>query len=672
MSGADRIMQVMLVRENGTTAQVTEPHYVFWRTHSTVFESLTAYSGERYNLSSAATPRSVWGSRVTADFFATFGVDVALGPGFSGRDSGEVVLSHGLWRDSFAADETIVGTRITLDSSSFTVVGVAAAVPRQPPLYQELWTPLEIDPDSREFAAILQVAGRLRHGVGREEAQAEMAVVQERLLAAAGAAGGGAGVLIRPIQDFLYGSRRATLILLLVAGGFVLLLASANVANLQLSRAAKRTREIAIRRALGASVSQTLKPLVVETLLLATLGALAGIALAFAIVRWLWWSQPSIVVDAPGIGVDLRVVGFAVAVSLGASLLACVAPALESARVDPSRALGGRSSTGGTRRLRWSHPSLIVGEVAVTLWAVMMAILLLESYGNVSAVDPGFDAADVLTIELPLTRNDDGEPATLAGLSAVLLPRLRGLPGVASVSTTTSLPLESGDFLSYAMSGADEDEALALAQFRGVSPDFFRTMGIRIVRGRAFAESDGPNTAPVAIVGELAALRHWPGRDPIGERVTVFPGSRYGEAFTRTIVGVANDVHELGLAEREAWESLYVPINQIALPLAKPIFDGGVGLLVRSEAGSSPLVEAVRREIREYDRSQPVGEVRTMDDVVRRSAAPYRFRTTVVVGFAALALLLAAVGIYGWFRCWPKRGAASSRSGERWGPPASG
>ena len=213
-------------------------------------------------------------------------------------------------------------------------------------------------------------------------------------------------MLLRPIQDFLYGPRRATLTLLLIAGGFVLLLASANLANLQLSRAAKRTREIAIRRALGASVSQTLKPLVVETLLLATAGALAGIALAFAIVRWLWWSQPSIVVDAPRIGVDLRVAGFAVALSLGASLLACVAPAHESARVDPSRALSARSSSGATRWLRWSRPSLIVGEVALTLWAVMMAILLLESYDNVSTVDPGFDAAEVLTIELPLTRKE--------------------------------------------------------------------------------------------------------------------------------------------------------------------------------------------------------------------------------------------------------------------------
>lgn len=428
LTGVDRIVQVMLVRPDGPTPQVSEPHYVFWRTHSSVFESLTAYFNERYNLSGASTPRSVWGSRVTPEYFTTFGVDLALGPGFSGRDTRQVVLSHGLWREAFAADETIVGRGIQLDSSSFTVVGVAAAVPRQPPLYQELWTPLEIDPDSRELASVLRVVGRIRQGIGRGEAQAELAVVQERLLETAGAEGAGAGVLLRPIQDFLYGSRRATLILLLVAGSFVLLLASANVANLQLSRVSKRTREIAIRRALGASVARTLGPLVAETLLIGTVGALLGIALALAIVRWLWWSQPSIVVDAPSIGVDLRVAGFAVAVSLGASLLACLAPALESARVDPSRALSARSSTGSSPWLRWSRPALIAGEVAVTLWAVLMAIVLLESYDNVSTVDPGFEAANVVTLELPLTRKASGEPESLAGLMAVCCRGCAGFP----------------------------------------------------------------------------------------------------------------------------------------------------------------------------------------------------------------------------------------------------
>jgi len=640
--------------DQASRSYVTEAHFVHLKANARAFEAIAAHRDRDYNLAGSTTPQWVTGSRVTTGFFQTLGVRMLYGPGFSGNqdpDAREVVLSHGLWRDSFGADSRLVGGQITLDSTSYTVVGVAAPMPRLPPLHQQLWTPLHIDPSDPLRASDIRILGRLSRGVTRLEAETELAVVHKRLLVLAGVPDFKESVSLKPVQESLYGRRRPTLHLLLATAGFILLLASANVANFQLSRVVQRNREIAIRRALGAGRWRTLQPLVMETLLLTSIGTVVGLGLAFLGTRWLLRTQPSILKEAPEIGIDLRVAAFAVAISLAAALIGGLAPVLEALRVDPSGGLAGRSVDGAAQRLRWMRPALVTGEISVTLWTVVMAILLLQSYAGLMSVNPGFEAENVLTVELPLTKTAEGAPRDLQALRAGLLPRLGGLPGVTSVSASTTLPLEGGHYLTYELvdvaSADGAEKGLLLAQFRAVSPGFFGTLGIPILRGRDFTDADDLAAVPVVLINETAARRHWAGADPIGRRIEVFPDSQYGEPFARTVIGVVGDVRELGLAEVEPWESLYVPLVQVALPLAEPIFSGPVLVMLKSAMDPHDLTEQVRAQTRSHDAAQPIGRFRTMEEIRRQSAAPHGFRTIVVGSFALFTLFLAVVGIYG-------------------------
>ena len=657
----DRIVRLELIYpDGGSHPYVSEPHFVFWRRNSSVFESLAASSpGVTYNLTGQDAARSVRGSKVTKCFFATSGLELMLGNGFSGEDPGsaldEAVLSYDLWESEFGADPAVLGRRVTLDRRSFTIVGVASPRPSVPHLDSKLWTPLHVDESSRERANIFSVTGRLKAGVGLEQAQAEMNLVQAQLLGLAGAPEDAERVWVRSLQESLYGSQRPTLIMLLSIAGFILLLACANVTNLQLSRLASRNREIAIRAALGGSVYRTLRPLAFETILVTLAGGSLGVGLSVLGTYWLSRSSPDILASTPPLKiVDVRVLIFAFLIASLAAILGGLDPALQAKKVDLRNALTHRSagSTAATKG-SWIRHALVTSEITLTLLAVLTATLLLKSYVGLSEVDPGFDPTHVVTVELPLSKTDSGEPRNLDSLRYELFPKIEGLPGVASVGASTALPVESSDYLYYNVVDDDSlDGSLgdgALAQFRAISPKFFETLGIPLVRGRAFGASDGAEAPKVVIINETAARRRWANADPIGRQIKVFPGSQFGEPFPRTVVGVVGNVSELALAEAYDWESLYVPLAQLALPLARPIFDQPLLIVVKSETDPGPLMRLVSQTIRDYNPEQPIARARLMDEVIRDSMAPQEFRTTVTSGFAALALLLAIVGVYGVF-----------------------
>jgi len=460
------------------------------------------------------------------------------------------------------------------------------------------------------------------------------------------------GVSVRTFQEFRYGSRKPTLLLLLSASGFVLLLACTNVSNLQLSRMATRTREIAIRQTLGASTARLLRPLVVETLLLVSAGATLGTLFSLLINRWLVASAPAILASAPALEIDGRVLSFVVGAAILAAFLSVIFPAFQAAGTGAGGSLRERSGALPARATgRISRQVLVVAEIAVTLLAVLTATLLIKSYGLLGTVDPGFEPNNVIAMELAGSSSGDPNPVDLQALIDELLPLLEALPGVNSVGASTSLPVESLTVLPY----IDADryvlgpgrEGQAAAQYRGINTTYLETMGIPLLRGRRFTAGDRDGSPGVVLISESAATRHWPNEDPIGKRVSIFPDSIYaGEP--RTVVGIVGDVSELALGESRRWDSLYVPLTQMPGPLGKQLL-GQVFVVLKSDAEPLTLVPAMKERIWSLNAAQPIRRVRSMDEVLRQSLKSEEFNTVAASGFAVLSLILGGVGIYGVF-----------------------
>jgi predicted permease len=456
-------------------------------------------------------------------------------------------------------------------------------------------------------------------------------------------------VSLRPFQEFRYGDRRTTLLLLLSASGFVFLLACTNVASLQLSRMATRTRDIAIRQTLGANTVRLLRPLLLETLLLASVGATLGLFLSVLLNRWLVASTPAILSSAPVLEIDVRVLGFVLGTTLLAAILTGVSPALQARRTSAGESLRAHSSAASAAATgRLSRGVLVASEVALTLIAVLTATLLIRSFGLLGTVDPGFNPANVIALELSSSGSGPAPQRDLKALSYELQPELEGLPGVRSVGATTSLPIESRAVLPY----IDADryvpgpsrEGQAAAQFRGINPTYLETMGIPLLRGRGFTNADAEGSPGVVLINETAAKRHWRNEDPIGRRVSVFPDSVYAGP-PLTVVGIVGDVSELALGESRRWDSLYVPLAQLNGPLARQVAEQ-VFVVVKSEVDPQSLVSPVRAQIWRHNAAQPIRRVTSMEEVMGHSLAPHEFRAVVTSGFALLALILAGVGIY--------------------------
>jgi putative ABC transport system permease protein len=642
---ADRLVWVAGNIRGGTSrASVSPPDYLDYRAQNTVFEEFATSTSVPFpvNLTGAGEPERLTGSLVTANYFRAFGVEPALGRVFDAEEERAApapvaVLSDGFWKRRLGGDPSVVGKTLTLDGKAVTVVGVA------PPSFQypagtELWLPLDFDqPDMKiRPAHFLRPIGLLKPGVTIEQARAETDLIAGRLEEQYPDSNKGWSLTLVPLQEQVVGGVRTSLWVLLGAVGFVLLIACANVSNLTLARAAGRHRELALRTALGASRWRVVRQQLTESLLLGVAGGGLGLLLAVWGVDALTALGAGDIPRTREIGVDGRVLAFTAALSVLTGLAFGLLPALRASRPNLNEVLkdAGRG-TSGPRRGR-VRAALVVSEIALALTLLVGAGLLVKSFVGLLRVNPGFDPAHVLTLRIDLARARYAKPGQAAAFFGELQRRVAALPGVEAAGMVSELPLsgQPNDLYFYVAGRPPQTaEQKVTADFRRVNHDYFRAMRIPLLRGRTFTEQEVTSDAKVLVINETLAREFFPDEDPLGKRLVTGMGAP--EEFE--IVGVVADVRHRSL-EGDVYQMMYLPSLRV----------GRTNLVVRT---SSPdpltLANAVRGEVAAIDRDQPVSAVMTMEEVVSGSVAQQRFRTLLLAAFAAVALLLAGVGIYG-------------------------
>jgi putative ABC transport system permease protein len=640
---------------------VSPPDFADWREQNGVFEHISAFRTWFYRLSGGGDPEQVWGVRTSASFFELLGVEPQTGRTFlpeeeqPGRDQ-VVIISHGLWERRFGADPGLIGHAITIDDRPFTVIGI---LPGDFDLFgrkraYDIWMPFDFERgQSRRDDYSVLVFARLKAGVKLDQAQVEMNAIAEGLERQYPETNQNRGVKVITLQENQALSLRPALLILLAAVGFVLLIACANVANLLLAREVTRQRESAVRMALGASQGRLIRQLLTESVLLASLGGASGLMLASWGLDLLRAALPAGVDEIPRadwIRIDPMVLGFTLLISLLTGVVFGLAPAVVS-RPNLNEALkDGRKSLAGSGRGRRLRDSLVVTEVALATVLLLGAGLMLRSFDKLTAVEPGFDPENLLTMQvwLPESKYTDGKK--IAAFYQQTLERIREVPGVRSASGINFLPLSGwGDMTGFAIEGraAPPPGQELVAEYRVIDSDYFRVMGIPLLKGRPFDEHDREEAHGVALINEAMARRYWPGDDPLGKRIRPdFPETRTpwrpiaGKAWL-TVVGVAGDVKEvkeLGHID-ETLPEFYLPYPQNPSALMR--------LVVRTDAEPMSLVPALRRGLLDVDKDQPFTEIKSMKQFISESVFRSRFNTILLGVFAAVALLLAVVGIYG-------------------------
>jgi len=647
--------RLAVVLHRGTRA-VAPANFLDWRREATAFERMGAAEYWEPNLSGGDRPERVLGLRVTADVLPMMGVPALVGrvfaPGEDERGREHVaVLSYSLWQRRFAGNPSVVGQGVRLDGEAYTVVGVMPRGFEFPPFWAtgaQLWAPLPLgERAASRTGQSLRVFARLASGTSLAQARAQMETLTARLEKEY--PGTNREVTVRALDDIVVGDVRPALLVLLGAVGFVLLIACANVAHMLLARAAVRHKEVALRAALGASRARVVRQLLTESLLLAAVGGAAGLALAAAGLRALIAISPANLPRLETAGLDLRVLAVTALVSLFTGIAFGLVPALQSSRFDLSASLreGERGSTSGTGRHRLRR--LLMGsEMALALVLLIGAGLMIRTFAALRAFDPGFRTGHLLTAVLSLTGARAEAPAQRLNFYREVLESVRAQPGVVSASAINHLPL-AGDVwgFSFHVEGQPREapgEAPSAA-YRVVLPRYFETMGLPLVRGRDFTEADNRGAPGTIIVNQWLADRYWPGMDPVGKRVTLDDPDQ--KPVWLTVVGVARN------AARHDWAA--APASEMYLPLLQSSdYLEGVGgpfsyltIVVRTTGDPAALAPALRSAVWSADGSVAVSDVQTMDEVVARSTASPRFYLLLLGTFAAVALVLAAVGIYG-------------------------
>lgn len=622
---------------------VSAANYLDWEREQHVFERMSVQHFRTFALAGGAEPEQVRGLGVSQGFFRVFGVPPLHGRWFAAdedRPGAErvVILSHRLWQRRFGGDRGLVGRTVLLDGAPHTVVGIMGPSFTYPD-WAQLWTPLAWTPEDRAVRSehSLMVTARLAQGVSLEQAQAEMDAISARLARAYPQDNKGWGAVVVPLHEELLGDLKLSLMVLLGAVAFVLLIACANVANLVLSRTLARRTEMAVRLALGAGPGRIVRQVLTETILLAATGGALGLLVAEGGVSLIRSFLGSRLPENLALHADARVLAFTAAVSLLAGLAAGLAPALRMAKASVGEAIkqgGGRSeSEAAGSRLR---ATLVVVEVALSLVLLVGAGLMIRSLWQLHRVDAGFDPRNVLTgwVSLPKTRYP--EPEQQARVIERLLERTRALPGVEAAAFAPNLPLTNGNNWPVSIVGRPQLPLSEQPQLQGntVTPGYLRALRIPLLRGRELAETDTADRPAVVLVSEAAAKWLWPGQDPIGQRLVVgfFPDT------VREVVGVVKDVKERGLHE-PGTASMYLPLAQL------PFFYGAIIVRTRT-ASPETLGPSLVAAVREVDRDLPVEDLMPMEMVVQRSTSDTRFTMFLLAAFAGLAVLLAAVGIY--------------------------
>jgi len=633
-------------------AMVTYPNFLDWRERNRVFEDLAAFNDGSINLTGVGDPVELDVVRVSASMFPILRVQPLLGRTFLPEEdklAGErvVVLAYGFWQERFGGDPGVLGRALTLDGNPYTVIGVMPSefeFPVRGDLERiDVFVPIERFAENwinnRNTHPGIAVIGRLAPGVTLERARADMERVALELEAEYPDSNEGSRVHVASLHERMTRAFREPMMLLLLAVALLLLIACTNVANLVLARGTVRQREIAIRTSLGANGPRIVRLLLTESLTLWVLGGLLGIVFASGAVRALLALRGDRLAPVFQVGIDPRVVAVTLAVALLTGLLFGLVPALRSLRPDLVEHLKEVApSSGGVGRNRL-RSALVVAEVSLAVALLVAAGLTVRSFAEMMRASPGFEPENVLSVEINLPAARYPEASQRTAFYYELLDRVRAIPGVRSAATSYVLPVAPGGWQnSFHVEGEPPEEAgvLAFAEVSSVSADYFATMGIPLLRGREFRRSDGVEAPRVVIVDEMLAERYWPNDDPIGKRLKF--GDYSSESPWREVVGVVAHVKVNGVI-REALPQFYMPHwqdNDLAYFLA-----------VKSAGDPVRLIEPVRRAVLAIDAAQPIAEVNTMAAYVRASTADGRFMATLLGTFAAAALLLAAVGIYG-------------------------
>ena len=623
---------------------VSYPNFADWQAQNQSFEQLAAFRTGGVIFAGKDEPARLQAAVVSADFFELLRVKPLRGRFFLQEEDkvgGEpvVVVSQAFWQNQFGGDKQLSGQQITLNSKPYTVIGVAPSDFALPPGDQtEVWLALGPMADQMRNRAVhsLTAVGRLKHGVELRQAQADLASIANRIQQQNPASDPGHGVYVMSGYESLIKNARPSLLTLLVAVGCLLLIACANVANLLLARAEARQKEIAIRTALGASQGRIIRQLLTESMLLAVVGGAAGLLLATWGVEALVGSLPNDLPRAKEISVDHIVFGFCAALSLLTGLIFGIIPALTRAKPSLNETLkeGGKSSAVFGRA--WIRGALIVSEVALSLALLICAGLLLKSFWRLMQVDPGFQADHLLTLNVTLIGDKSKDESQVISFFRELPSRLGSLPGVTGVSAVSNLPISGGDGNGdLTIEGRDFPPALTpAASFRRILPNYFSVMGVPLKRGREFNERD-TGADKVVIINESMARRFWPGGDAVGKRIKIGPPQN--EPWL-TIVGVASDVKNIGL-EASPLLATYEPHAQ------RPWTT--MNLAIRAESDPLSQVNAVRGALRAIEKDLLVRNFGTMEERIRLSVSQRRFNMALLVIFAALALLLAVIGVYG-------------------------
>ncbi len=625
--------------------------YELARDQNHVFQSVATWASDNLNLTGAGEPMQAAVARVSPSFFTVFGVQPELGRVFSeeeGRPEGKLVvlLGDALWRSRFHGDPQIVGKTLTLDSKANTIVGILPPGARFPFMEPaDVWTPryfeysLMSPQRLRMGVGYLDLAARLKPGVSMAQADDELAVLNRRYTSenpAAPDAGAGVEWKVEDLRKLVVGDVRAKLWVLSGAVGLVLLIACANVASLMLSRALSRRKEMAVRAALGASRGEIFGQLLTESLMLALIAGALGIALGwFAVPALVAWGAAQLPQGMP-IGVDARVLLFTLAASLFAGIAFGVAPALELARVEPNAMLRdeGRGASVSRGRAR-IQSALVVSQVALSLLLLIGGGLLLRSFLELLGTDPGFDAQNVLTMNISLSTVKYAKPGQQLAFFDDVLRRVRQLPGVRNAAISAASPLTYKRITPMLPEGQPE---VPLGQrpfldIEAVSPGWFETLRVPLRNGREFTEDDDAQAPRVAIVNERFARRFWPDESAVGKHIVVGRGPAATE-----VVGVTADVRNQGL-EQDPQAQIYVPFAQLPW--------GEMNLLVRTALRPEEAISAVKAQIAAVDGDQPVTGIKTVEELMDSGRAQPRFTMLLVGAFSATALALAVIGIYG-------------------------
>ncbi len=633
-------------RDLGPRFPMSRADYLILKENMQSFEKLAEFRGERLNMTGGREPERIVGTWATAEFFSTLGVSAALGRTFY-PDEGQpgsppvAVISNGLWQRHLNSDPDAIGRTINLNDKTYTIVGVMPQGFKF--LYAtEVWPILQINPQQRRPPYGWRMIGRLKPGVSPEQVRAEFdAMRDETLRLYPEQPISDWAYESEPLKEFIVGDLRPMMLVLLIAVGFVLLIATGNVANLLLSRAAAREREIAVRAAMGASRLRLVRQLLTESLLLAVAGGVLGLLLALWGVDLLVALEPGNLPRINEVNIDPSALVFTSFISLASGVLFGLAPALQLSRTNLNDSLkeGGRGATGARgQRMRGV---LVVVQMALALMLLVGAGLMVRSFIRLQKVTPGFESEGLLTLQLSLPETRYSDNSKVSGFYRQLVERVRALPGVQTASFSDSIPPQTlGTIEMFEVEGQPipEGQNYPLTEQLFIHSDYFRALGIPVLQGRHFTEMDNANSPPVVLINQTMERRYFPEGGAIDKHIHA--GGFGPEDPWITIIGVVGDVKYNGLAAEEA-PTIYTPYEQ------QNQLRGSIYILLRTSTDPQNLIAAVRHEVEQMDSDLPIANIKTGEKLLAESVGQPRFHTTLIAIFALVALVLAAIGIYG-------------------------